>query len=71
MFLGDYDRAEARFRKVVSETPTNRWAWEGLAEVGKRKGRSEDERTALTRILAIEPSHPTATARLAELAKKR
>lgn len=71
VFLGDYDRAEARFRKVVSETPTNRWAWEGLAEVGKRKGRTEDERAALTRILAIDPSHPTAKARLAELAKKR
>ena len=54
----------------MSAAPTNRWAWEGLAEVAHRKGRTEDERVALRRILEMDPNHAVAKARLAELGKR-
>ncbi len=67
LLLGDLDLAESRLRRVVHLVPTNRWAWEGLAEVAKRKENPVDERAALARILALDPGHKAATARLAVL----
>lgn len=64
ILLDELDQAEMRLRRVVSQSPGNRWAWEGLAEIAKRRGKDADERTALERILAIEPGHKPARARL-------
>ncbi len=67
VLLGELDQAEMRLRRVVAQAPSNRWAWEGLAEVAKQRGQVGDERAALQRILAIDPSHRHAKARLAAL----
>ncbi len=62
--LGEVDEAKVRFQRVVRAAPTNRWAWEGLAEVSKRKKEVENERAALERIVAIDPGQRAARQRL-------
>lgn len=67
IFLDDLDAAEARLRRVVADTPGNRWAWEGLAEVAARRGLRAEERRAWERVLAVDPGNARARARTAAL----
>lgn len=64
LLLDELDQAEMRLRRVASQSPNNRWAWEGLAEIAKRRGKTADERVALERILAIDPGFAPAKGRL-------
>jgi O-antigen ligase/tetratricopeptide (TPR) repeat protein len=67
LLLGELDQAEMRLRRVVQQSPTNRWAWEGIAEIARQRGKLPEERDALKRILALDPSHAAARARLSAL----
>jgi O-antigen ligase/tetratricopeptide (TPR) repeat protein len=67
VLLGELDTAEARLRRAVQQSPTNRWAWEGLAEIAKRQADVEDERAALKKILALDPNHRPAKGRMVVL----
>lgn len=67
LYLGQLDAAEARLHQVVTDAPTNRWAWEGLAEVAARRGDRDDQLTALRRIVTLAPADPAARERLRQL----
>lgn len=71
LMLGELDAAQTRFRRVVEQDPRNRWAWEGLAEVGKRRNDETAERAALQKILWLDPAHKAALGRLSVLDAKR
>ncbi len=67
VFLDEPEAAEVRFRRAVAADPKNRWAWEGLAAVGRVRGDPAAECEAWSRVRAITPTHPQALARVAEL----
>lgn len=66
-YVKRYDAAESQFRKVIEDYPENRWAMEGLAEVGRATGDQVAERYALERMLGLDPKDARARARLKEL----
>ncbi|MFZ5476753.1 MAG: O-antigen ligase family protein, partial [Myxococcota bacterium] len=67
LMLDEVDNAEARFRRAVQEAPANRWAWEGVAEVARRRGDARREMEAWQRILAIAPDDAQVRARIASI----
>jgi len=67
LHLGDLEAAEARLRRTVSESPTNTWAWEGLAQVAARRGDAETERSVWRSVLAYDPAYARAKERLRAL----
>jgi tetratricopeptide (TPR) repeat protein len=70
ILLGELDQAEMRLRRVVSQSPSNRWAWEGLAEIALQRQNVAEERSALQRILALDPNHKAALGRMTALSGK-
>jgi O-antigen ligase/tetratricopeptide (TPR) repeat protein len=65
--LGELDAAQVRLRRVVAAVPDNRWAWQGLAEIGRRLDDVDDERAALRRLRALDPGDSAVRDRLATL----
>ncbi len=66
-FLDEPEAAEVRFRRAVAADPKNRWAWEGLAAIGRVRGDPAAECEAWSKVLAITPAHAQALARAADL----
>ncbi|MSQ02512.1 MAG: O-antigen ligase domain-containing protein [Myxococcales bacterium] len=66
-FLDEPEAAEVRFRRAVAADPKNRWAWEGLAAIGRNRGDPGAECEAWSRVLAITPADRQASVRVAEL----
>lgn len=67
LFLDDLDAAEAKLRRVVQDSPRNRWAWEGLAESAARRADRRAEREAWERVLGLDPANPRARERIAAI----
>lgn len=68
--LGDLEGANARFRKAVTETPDNRWAWEGVMVVAAKRGDDRGEKRAIEQIFRLGSENPKLRARLEELKGK-
>lgn len=66
-WLGRTDAAEARFRQAVASAPANRWAWEGLVEVARRREDRRAELAALHKILDLVPGDEAVKARVRAL----
>ena len=64
LLVGNLDAAESRLRGSVAVMPTNQWAWEGLAELYFRRGSDDREAEAWRAVLATDPQHLRARARL-------
>jgi O-antigen ligase len=69
--LGDFDGAQSRFKRAVFRDNTNKWAWQGLAAIGKHRKDRVGERKALETLMRLDPSDKHVQERLKELKKER
>jgi len=67
LMIGNVESAESRLRSAVDASPTNRWAWEGLAEVYAQRGDKRAEAAVWSAVLKLDPHHTRAAARLKAL----
>lgn len=67
LMIGDLDVAESRLRAAVAAAPTNRWAWEGLAEVYHQRGDKRQEALVWAEVRKLDPTHRKALERAREL----
>lgn len=65
--LGDLDDAGVKLRRVVTDNPDNRWAWEGLAEVARQEADPSAELLAWRHVLALSPGDARARERVRTL----
>jgi len=65
---GDFDKAEASFRRAVAASPASAHLWWGLARLYRaRPGRAEDVEEALRRAVDVEPDSAWYQAELADV----
>ncbi len=55
----DLDAAEAAYRALCASSPGNAGAWFDLAAVQEEKGDLKGSMASLTRVLALDPKHPS------------
>jgi Tfp pilus assembly protein PilF len=67
LMVGNLESAESRLRSAVDAAPSNRWAWEGLAEVYSQRGDKHQEAAVWRAVLKNDPNHTRAAARLRAL----
>ena len=67
LYLEDVDGADSQLRRAVTNAPKNRWAWEGLAEVARRRQDRRSEIAAYRKILELSPGDAAVLTRIRTL----